>query len=370
MKAITRARLRYTHAMADGDDRVRLLEDLDAADAALVEALDRRTDAVRALAALQSEDVPVRLPELADVLERARERSGAFPPKALAPVLREVLGATNPLAARRRVLYLAPEGSFGHLAAREFYGAVGDYRAVGSAEELADAILRGRADLGLLPLETSSDGAVTATLEVLRGTEVKVIAEVTIEASFHLYSVTGNLRDVEKIYGHRGALVACEGVLTERFTRAPTIDVPSADVGVELVRQDHGAGLIGTRLLGELHGLTPVLEHCEDRREVFLRYGVVGTRIPARSGRDHTLLAFATSGDPGALYASLQPFAKRGLSLSRIESRPVRQLPWEHVFYVEVDGHITDRAVISAVDELKAASPFLKVLGSFAFSRE
>lgn len=351
--------------MADRDERARLLEQLDAADAELVAALDRRAELMRALAEQRSEDRPLRLPEVTDVLTRAKERSTAFPPKALGPVLREVVGATNALAESRRVLYLGPEGSFGHLAAREYFGAVADYRAVESADDLVEAILRGRADVGLLPFETSTDGAVTETLEALRGTDLKMVAQLSIEASHHLYSVTGNLRGVEKIYGHRGALVACEGTLRERFARAATIDVPNADVGVELVRQDHGAALLGTRILGEIHGLSPVLERCEDRRDVSHRYGVVGTRIPARTGNDRTLMAFAMEEESGALYASLQPFAKRSINLSRIESRPVRQLPWKHVLYVEIEGHITDRPVVSAVEELKSSSPFVKVLGSF-----
>ena len=228
---------------------------------------------------------------------------------------------------------------------------------------LLEDVQKERASFGVLPLETSSDGAVTATLLGLAGADARICAERTVTTSYHLLSGTGNATDVEKVYGTRAALAACARFLARELPRATVIDVPSGEMAAELVREDHGAAVVGTEMLVELFGLRMARERIEDRTHVETRYAVVSDELPSRSGKDHTVIAMAVHDAPGALYESLKPFAARDVNLTKLESRPTPQ--WRYLFFVEMDGHVTDRPILTALEELRGISRYVKVLGSY-----
>jgi chorismate mutase/prephenate dehydratase len=137
-------------------------------------------------------------------------------------------------------------------------------------------------------------------------------------------------------------------------------------VGADLAREDHGAGAIVAGWSDDdPRGLRRVKERIEDRAGVDTRFVVVGHERPAKTGKDRTILGLAVGDDPGSLYHALQPFADRGINLTRIESRPARGTSWRYLFILELDGHVTDRSVLTAVDEIRGASRHLKILGSY-----
>ncbi len=216
-----------------------------------------------------------------------------------------------------------------------------------------------------MPLETSSDGALTATLTGLLQADVKIIGELTLPASYHLLSSTGNASDVDKIYGAPSAIAACEGYLRQNHPKATVMDVPSGDVAAQFAKDDHGAASVGTDVTAAAHGLEVVKERIEDYTGVDMRFAIIGNEHPARTGNDRTVLALSVHDEPGALYKALAPFADRGINLTRLESRPGRGTAWRYVFFVELDGHITDRKVLTSVEEIRGKSRMLKVLGSY-----
>ena len=134
---------------------------------------------------------------------------------------------------------------------------------------------------------------------------------------------------------------------------------------VLLAREDHGAAVVGTAMLRELHGLIIARERVEDAAGRETRYAVVGSELPSRTGRDRTVIAMAVGDAPGALYDSLKPFADRDINLTRLESRPTQGAAWRYLFFVEMDGHVTDRPLLTAMDELRNVSRHVKVLGSY-----
>jgi chorismate mutase/prephenate dehydratase len=279
----------------------------------------------------------------------------------LGPIVREVISACDSLTTPTEVGYFGTPGSFAHLAARQHFGHAAHFVALATTAEVLERVARGRLQFGLLPLETSSDGAVTATLTGLSQSEACICAEVEVEHSYHLLSTTGNSTDIEKVYGTRAALAASQAFLARELPRATLMDVPSGELAAELARSDHGAGVVGTRMLEELFSLRVAVEAISPRTST--RYAVVSTELPSRSGKDRTVITMAVHDAPGALYESLKPFASRDVNLTNVESRPTEQ--WRYLFFVEMEGHVTDRPILTALEELRSISRFVKVLGSY-----
>ncbi|MEZ4253539.1 MAG: prephenate dehydratase domain-containing protein [Polyangiales bacterium] len=354
--------------MSEREEVEAILASIEAADETLGEALDARARAFRTLAALRERnpDAFIRLPRDEEQIAKVRERLRDFPAGAVEPVLRELLSVCASLLAPRLVAFLGDVGGFAHLAARRQFGRAASYRAVDDVPNLLLEVGQERASFGVLPLETSSDGAVTETLLGLAASDVRICAEISVKSRFHLFSGTGNPAGIDKVYGTRAALAACSKFLRRELPRATIIDVPSPDMAAELGREDHGAGIVGTEMLAELFDLAVAHEGIEDRNGVETRYAVVSTQLPSRTGHDRTVIAMAVHDTPGALYESLKPFASRAINLKRVESRPTPT--WRYLFFVEMDGHVTDRAILTALEELRGISRFVQVIGSYPLS--
>jgi chorismate mutase/prephenate dehydratase len=342
-------------------------EALASADRGLVDALEARARAVRRFQELREQhpESYFGLPSRESVLQAAQQRIEAFPRAGAERVLREVLGISEAMIAPTRVAIGAPLGGHVHLAALRFFGTAAEVDVVEGVRAVFDEVERKRASSGVVPFETSSEGAVAETIEGLVSGEARVCGEILVENSFHLVSKTGNGADVEKIYAPAPAIASCERVLRSTFPKATLLDVMSSEVAMTLAREDHGAAAVVVQRPREDDGLRLVQDRIEDRVGVVTRFLIVGHQRPARTGQDRTLLALALPEGPGALYAALQPFADRGVDLTRIESRPAKGTNWRYLFVLELDGHVTDRNVLTTIEEVRGRSRHLKVLGSY-----
>jgi chorismate mutase/prephenate dehydratase len=348
-------------------DSDRLHADLDASELTLAEALDARARAVAALGALRTAqpDAFVSLPRDHDVIARMTERVADFPKDAVRAVMTEVLSACARLVAPIEVVYLGQVGGFGHQAARKHFGGAATLRGVEHAEDALAEVERGHASFAILPFETSYDGAVTSTLNLLARSEAKVCAEIRIARAFHLVSQSGDEERVTKIYAPGSALTACEAYLRQQFPRATLIDVHSAMAAVQRAQAEPEGAALATTLAAEESGLSYVARSIEDQSDLETRYVAVGNDLPPRSGEDRTAIALALHDAPGVLVDCLRPFADRKLNIYRLETRPARGWAWRYLILVEVDGHVTDRTVLAAIEELRTSSRYVKVLGSY-----
>ncbi len=381
--------------MADTKDEImRIRAALEGADAALVSALDARAVAVREFVALRERDPDGyhALPSAIDVLGRAKELRRTFPESGLEPVMREVLSVCADLIAKVQVAVLGPEAGITHFAARRWFGAHAEMHVHPDVPSVFAEIERGRIAHAVVPFETSTDGAFSATLQCLAEANAKIVGELTLPNAWHLWSKTGNSADVEKIFGAATTIAACENTLKREFPRATLLDVRSGLVAAQIALEDHGAAALGSDLLAEvespsssrseplessaresrrpseralLTSLRIVRKNVEDDPGASTRTLVLGHQQPRRSGNDRTMLVLALGEDPGSLYAALQPFAERGINLTRLESRPARGTAWRLAFYVELDGHVSDRSVLTAIDEVKVRARHIKILGSY-----
>jgi chorismate mutase/prephenate dehydratase len=297
-------------------------------------------------------------------LGRVRALAKDFPAEAIDAVFREVLSASSALAAPMTAAYCGPLGAFAHVAARRYFGASIKLRTEDSVHQVFDAVARANVLFGVVPLETSTDGALTATLLALTESDVKMCGEITVPSNYHLFSKSGNAADVQKVCGVPHAIAACERFIRTNFPRASVMDMPSTDGAAQIVLEDASAAVVGTGILRELYELRPIQERIEDTVGVELRFAVVGNDFPPRTGLDRTWLALSLQDSPGALYRALQPFAERNVNITRLESRPIVGAAWRHMF-IEFDGHVTDRAILTAVEELRGVSRVVKILGSY-----
>jgi chorismate mutase/prephenate dehydratase len=353
--------------MSDSKGRIAAIRAaLETADTDLVRALDARARAVRDYVALKEADPAgfFALPSSAEVVARARELRKEFPPNGLDSVLREVLSVCAEMVAPIAVAVVGPEGGFAHGAGRKLFGSRATFEAFPTVADVFAAIERGGASYGVVPLENSSDGALSATLSGLATGSARITSELTLDGAYHLYSRTGNAADVEKVYGAGSAFAACARVLKADYGRATQLDVRSGMVAAQLAKDDHGAAALGPELLAEVEGLRIVRRNLEDE-PVRIRFVVLGREAPRRTGHDRSVLALSLSEVPGSLYAALQPFAERGINLTRLESRRVTGGTELDLFFVELDGHVSDRAVLTAIEEVKAKSRHVRVLGSY-----
>ncbi|MDH3201564.1 MAG: ACT domain-containing protein [Myxococcales bacterium] len=345
----------------------RITKALEEADRQLVGALNARAKAIQQYRALRSEagDEPLRLPKKAAVISAARALANEFPAVNIEPVFREVLSACTELITPDVVAYFGSPGGPAHAAAREYFGHAPSFRPTESVREALDAVLHGHATFAVVPLETSTDGAITATLTGLVATDAKLCAERSAPLRYQLLSQSGDPAHVVKVYGAAPAMAACERQLRSRYPDAIFVDVQSGEAAAHFALADDQAAAVGTGLLRELHELRVIDDRIEDDSGVRTRFGIVGDRLPSRTGQDRTILAMAPGDEPGALHRALQPLADRKINLTRIESRPSPTTDWQHVFFLELDGHITDRDVLTAVEELRRIARHAKVIGSY-----
>ena len=342
-----------------------VLEQIESADAAMVSALENRAKAYRTLAQLKEKSPErfVRLPRDEEIIAKVQGSVQEFPKDCVEPLYRELLSVCANLITPRKVAYLGEAGGFAHLAARKQFGKATCYEGVESVVQVLELIVRGTVEYGVLPLETSSDGAVTATLLGLQDSEARVCAELTVDTTYHLLCGSESASDVEKVYGTRGALAACSRHLGLELPHATLIDVPNAELAAELLRGDTSAAIVGTSMLCELHGLHIVREAIQDIRGIATRFAIVGRELPSRTGSDRTIVAVAVHNRPGALHETLKPFASREVNLTKLESRPTPQ--WRYLFFLEMDGHVTDRSVLTALEDLRTVSRYVRVMGSY-----
>lgn len=354
--------------MVDREELARIKEALEAADLELAKALDARATAIRRFIELRERE-PQGYHQLltgAEVITRLRGATKVFPVAGIEPVAREILSVCDEMIAPVKVAMLAPEGGLAHQAARSHFGARASFTPFLTVNEVFSAVERGAASYGVVPLETSSDGAIQATLTGLSFGRAKILAERTMRTAYHLYSKTGNSGDVERIVAPASVLAACHGALRTHFPRAALLEMKTGAMAMEMAREDHGSAVLGPELLGEGEAqLRLVQSHLEEDGTVETRFVVVGREASRRTGHDRTWLALALMEGPGSLYGALAPFAEREVNLTRLESRHVVGSAYRELFFLELDGHITDRNVVGAIEDLKPKARHLEILGSY-----
>lgn len=361
--------------MEEGGQPVVRLEDvrnrIDQVDQRLLELLSERANLAHTVGEIKradgNDDAQFYRPEReAQVLRRIQGLNiGPLDDASIAWLFREIMSACLALEQPMRVAYLGPAGTFSQMAALRQFGHAAELVPCLSIAEVFRMVASASVTYGVAPVENSTEGGVAQTQEALLAHDLSICGEVALRIHHQLLSNAAHLDDVRRVYGHAQSLGQCRHWLDEHLPQAERVPVSSNGEGARLAAEESGAAAIAPDVAAELYQLSILAANIEDEAHNTTRFVVLGAQDAGISGVDKTSLVLSTANKPGALYHLLKPLAERGISLTRIESRPVRSQAWEYVFFIDLDGHRTDSVVTDALHELEQQAAWMRVLGSY-----
>jgi chorismate mutase/prephenate dehydratase len=346
----------------------RLRKEIDEIDNKIVELLDKRAEIAINIAHIKrNEKAKFYSPERErKILERLTSLSkGPFPNDTLKVIYREILSASLSLEEPLKVACLGPLATFTHLAALRHFGSSASFLPVESIKSVFDAVDSGKAEFGVVPIENSNEGVISYTLDMFMDYDLKVAAEVMLEITHNFLSKSGSKTKIKKVYSFTPATVQCRRWLESNLSDIPIIEATSTAKAAELASQDNEAAAIASELAAKVYDLHFVEKNIGDSKHNFTRFLVISKEYTQKTGRDKTSIMFSIKDRPGALHDILSPFKKSKINLTKIESRPSKRKAWEYIFFVDMEGHIDDRKVRKAIDNIKDSCLYVKILGSY-----
>lgn len=280
-------------------------------------------------------------------------------------IFSEILSGTMAAAAPVSVAFLGPEGTFTAIAVRDLFSESITQLPQRTIQDVFLQVEAGAANYGVVPIENSTEGAVTYTLDELMETSLVIMAERYIRITYNLLSRSRDLSSVKKIYTHSQTLGQCKGWIRANLPHAEIESVDSTSRAAEIAAQDENAAAIASGLAGELYTLNTLASMIEDSRQNYTRFFLIGKKANTPTGNDKTSIVCAVKDRPGALLELLKPFSEAGINMTRIESRPDKKKMWEYNFFIDILGHADEPAVREALTMVKGETIFLKILGSY-----
>jgi len=361
--------LGYDHSVTDRrPDIPELREQIDRIDSEILRLLNRRAEVVLAVGQRKTEQqLDYHAPQReAQIYARlSAEHHGPFPAHAVRPVFREIISACLSLEHPLRVAYLGPRATFSHLAAMEQFGLSAQLLGMRSIAEVFAEVEKHNANFGVVPVENSTEGVVSHTLDLFVDSPLLICGEVVVEAALHLLSKAPSLAEIRQIYSHPHALAESRKWLEMNLPHVPVIETSSTGAAAETAASEPGAAAISSELAASLYDLRVLQRRIEDHPNNFTRFLVIGKTETPATGADKTSILFSIKDRVGALHRMLVPFAERRINLTKIESRPQKKKLWEYVFYIDLEGHRSEPRVQEALAALQPDCIFLKVLGSY-----
>lgn len=340
---------------------------IDQIDEKIVHLLNERTRHVLEIGAIKlkaGEEIYAPHRERAVLQRISRLNHGPITSESLQAIYREIMSSALSLEKTMTIAYLGPEATFTHQAAIQRFGASLNYSAQRTIADVFAEVGKNRADYGVVPVENSTEGVVTHTLDMFADSELKIVSQIVLPIRHCLVSRVPRQR-IKKLYIHPQTLAQCRGWLQRSFPQAEVVETSSNARSVELAAADRSAGALAGELAAAQYGV-PVLEQdIQDNAANATRFLVLGRQCSPPTGQDRTSIMFSIQHKVGALYAALSPFRRYRLNMTKIESRPSKRKAWEYFFFVDCDGHQEDRKVAKALVQLKEQCNFMKVLGSY-----
>lgn len=364
------ARQAACNLISEVEELERLRKKIDEIDNQILELLNKRAQVVIEIAHIKRDkNAAFYFPEREmEILERLTSlNKGPFPNEALKVIYREVLSASLSLEEPLKVACLGPLATFTHLAASRHFGSSALFLPVESIKDVFDAVESGKAAFGVVPIENSNEGVVSYTLDMFMDYDLKVSAEVMLEITHHLLSKSGDRTKIKRIYSNPQATAQCRRWLESNLPGIPLLESTTTAKAAELASEDDEAAAIASDLAAKVYNLQFVEKNIGDSKHNFTRFFVISKEYPPKTKKNKTSIMFSIKDRPGALCDVLLPFKKAGINLTKIESRPSKRKAWEYIFFLDMEGHIDDRKVKRAINEMKEGCLYLKILGSYPY---
>ncbi len=304
--------------------------------------------------------------------EIIRRMDGKLKPPLTKPIVerifREIFSGSRSLQLRLKVAYLGPEGSFSHQAAFSVFSLDGDLTPYKDIEGVIQAVASGRTDLGVVPVENSTEGMINLTLDMMASTRLCVIQEFMLPIRNCLLANIPKEK-IRKVFSHPQPLAQCRLWLSSNLPRAEIIETTSTSDAAMAARSHEDGAAVASSMAAELYSLSILAENINDFRENITRFWVISRVAAPVSSNAKTSIIVTLDNRPGALYNALGVFARKGINLTKIESRPSKKSAWEYLFFIDFQGNLSDDNVKSTIEEIREFTRDIIILGSYPEGR-
>ena len=303
----------------------------------------------------------------AQVLRKVMDRNeGPLGDEDMAKLFREIMSCCLALENPMKVAYLGPAGTFTHSAAIKHFGHSVKPVALSTIDEVFREVEAGAANYGVVPVENSTEGMVNHTLDTFMQSSLKIIGEVELRIHHHLLlSDVSKPGSITRIYSHQQSLAQCRKWLDSHYPGVERVAVSSNSEAAKRIKDEWHAAAIAGDMAAELYDLQKLEQNIEDNPDNTTRFLIIGSDYVPPSGTDKTSIIVSTRNKPGALYSLLRPFHEKGISLTRIETRPAKHATWSYVFFIDFEGHLEDPTVKEVLTVLEEDTDEFTVLGSY-----
>ena len=303
-----------------------------------------------------------------EVLRRALARNkGPLRDEEIARLFREIMSACLAQQEPLKVAFLGPEGTFTQAAVLKHFGSSVRALPLAAIDEVFHEVEGGVADFGVVPIENSSEGTVNHTLDMFLSCSLKICGEVELRIHHSLMGRMMRMSDIKRVCAHPQALAQCRAWLDDQLPDIERAAVSSNAEGARRARDERGTAAIASHAASEIYGLTVLATDIEDRADNTTRFLVLGRKLFAASGLDRTTLLVSANDtdDAGALFRLLEPLSQHRVNMTRIESRPSHKRKWDYVFFIDIEGHVSEPPVAKALTALEERASLFKILGSY-----
>jgi chorismate mutase/prephenate dehydratase len=283
----------------------------------------------------------------------------------LRAVFREIVSGAMVIEAPLIVAFFGQPTTFTHQAARAKFGGSAQYVPQPSIMDVFEAVDRSQADYGVVPVENSTEGAVTHTLDMFLDSNVKVCAEINMAIHHNLLSRCQAKEAIKVVYSHPQVFGQCRNWLQRHLPTVPLVEVSSTTEAASRCANEPAAAALASALAADRYKLDVLARNTEDVSDNLTRFLVLGRQEAKPTGDDKTSMFFVLRDRVGALYETLRPFSAHKINLTFIESRPSRRKRWEYYFFVDFLGHVSEKRVQDVLAELGEHCQFVKIVGSY-----
>ena len=340
---------------------------IDKLDGHIVKLLNERTKHVLAIGEIKikaGEEIYAPHRERAVLQRICRKNEGPITNDSLRAIYREIMSSALSLEKTLRVAYLGPEATFTHQAAIRRFGSSLLYSSQKTIADVFSDVSKNRADYGVVPIENSTEGVVTHTLDMFVDSDLKIVSQIVLPVQHCLLSNSPRSQ-IKKLFAHPQALAQCRGWVQHNLPRVEIIETSSNARSTEFAAREKNTAAIAGILASEKYKVRVLEQDIQDNAANATRFLVLGRQCSPATGDDRTSVMFSIVDRVGALYRALSPFRRFRINMTKIESRPSKRKAWEYFFFVDCDGHVTDAKVAKALKHLGEQCSYVKVLGSY-----
>ncbi len=341
-----------------------LRKKIDEIDRSIVELLNRRAE-------LSHKVGEIKKIYNIDIIDYSREKevinkilsysNKKIPDEDLKNIYREIIASSRKVQKSYTVSILGPEGTFSHIVFKKFFGDNTECRFTKNIKDIFIDVLNEHSRFGIVPVENSIEGSVSKTLDFLYEFDIKIWAELLLKVNFNFISFAHSKNEIRVIYSHPHAVSQCRNFIEKTFLNAEIIELASTSAGIKYLKENHNAGAIVSPIAGDIYNIPVMFKNIEDNPNNFTRFFVISKNVNKIKKGNKSSIIFAVSHKPKSLFNALEVIGNFNLNMCKLESRPIKGVPWEYMFYVDIEGKLTEKFF----NEFKNKTTYLKFLGTY-----